>query len=184
MTKPEDHDPRDPQLRETGAALRAVWRAAEEEWTRAAFEAWEHERTLVDVARDCMHRGDTVTVQLPGRRLIGPVVSVGDDFVRIGTATGPVDVRVSCDARFHLRVVAPARAGGSRGLPGVATFRARLLQFEADRAAVEIGVHGTSDVMVGSITVGRDQVSLEDGNDGRVYVPIGSLSWVRPVDVD
>jgi hypothetical protein len=171
-------------LRDVGAAARAAWRADEEEWTRAAFEAWEHERALVDVARDCMHRGDTVALLLSQRMFSGLVLAVGHDFVRIGRAKDHVDVQTGAHAQFILRVLAPARAGGSRGTTRIATFRACLLQLEADRVEVELGASVSLDAMVGLIRVGGDHVRLEFGDGGRAYVPIGSVSWVRPVDVD
>ncbi len=172
------------RLGDVGAAARAAWRADEEEWTRAAFEAWEHERALVDVARDCMHRGDTVALLMSQRVFSGLVLAVGDDFVRVGRAKDYVDVRMGAHAQFILRVLTPAQAGGSRGTTGMATFRACLLQLEVDGVEVELGVHATLDAMVGLIHLGGDHVRLEVGDGGRAYVPIGSVSWVRPVEVD
>jgi len=62
-------------------ALRAAWRAEEAEWSRAALERWEHDRTLADVLRDCMHRGDTVAVDVDAQVFAGAVASVGVDMV-------------------------------------------------------------------------------------------------------
>jgi hypothetical protein len=171
------------KLGDVGAAARAAWRADEEEWTRAAFEAWDHERALVDVARDCMHRGDTVALLMSQRVFSGLVLAVGDDFVRVGSPTGHVDVRIGDHAQFILRVIAPARAGGWRGTTEIATFRACLLQLEVDGVEVELGVPA-ADAMVGLIYLGGDHVRLECRDGGSAYVPIGSVSWVRPVDVD
>ncbi len=175
---------RDDELREVAAATRAEWRADEEQWALAAFEAWEHDRTLLDVARECMHRGDTVAVALPGRTFVGAVSSVGDDRIGIATNEGPVDVRITQDAPITFRVVTRARVGGTRGEQAVVTFRARLLELETDAASVELGVPLADGVLNGRLRVGRDQVSVTDRDGGRCYVSIGSVSWVRPVDVD
>jgi hypothetical protein len=100
------------------AALRAEWRADEHAWTRAALQQWEHDRTLVDVLRTCLHRGDTVALEFPGRAFVGIVTAVGDDVARVATPDGSVDVYLAPTAAFVLRVVAPAPAGGQRGDPG------------------------------------------------------------------
>jgi hypothetical protein len=175
---------RDDELREVAAATRAAWRADEEQWARAAFEAWEHDRTLLDVARECMHRGDTVAIALPGRTFLGAVASVGNDRIGIATNEGPVDVQVIRDAPIAVRVVKRARVGGTRGEHAVVTFRARLLQLETDAESVELGVPVGDGVLNGRLRVGRDQVSVTDRDGCRCYVSIGSVSWVRPVDVD
>jgi hypothetical protein len=162
------------------AALRAEWRADEHAWTRAALEQWEHDRTLVDVLRTCLHRGDTVALELPGRAFVGIVSAVGDDIARVATPDGSVDVQLVPTAAFVLRIVAPARAGGQRGDPTIATFRARLLQLEG--VVIQLGVAAREDELTGQLCVGRDQISVVDREGARRYVPIGSVSWVRPVD--
>lgn len=170
------------RLREAGGAARAEWRAEEELWARAAFEAWEHQRSMIDVARDCMHRGDTVALVLPDRTFTGTVVAAGRDHVGLRTAGGRVDVGFAPASGPLLRVVAPARAGGSRGDGATSTFRARLLELEPSQKLVEVGCVGA--VLSGVLRVGRDQVSLEDSEGGRVYVPMASVIWARTVDVD
>jgi hypothetical protein len=172
----------DSPLDDGGSAARAAWRAEEEQWAQAAFEAWEHQRSLVDVARDCMHRGDTVAVMVSGRTFTGALVATHRDHLGLRTAGGRVDVPSGPTSSPVLRVVTTALTGGTRGEQGTSTFRARLLQLEASRARVEIG--GIGIVCSGVLRVGRDQVSLEDREGGRVYVPIASLAWVRTVEVD
>lgn len=164
------------------AALRAEWRAEENEWTRAALAQWEHDRTIVDVLRACMHRGDTVALEFPGRTFVGVVTAVGEDLVRLATADGSIDAHLDPVATFSLRVVTPARAGGERGDPTTATFRARLLQLEG--SIVQVGFPGRDDALTGQLCVGRDQISVVDRDGARRYLPVGSVPWVRPVDVD
>lgn len=164
------------------AAVRAEWRADEDAWTRAALEQWEHDRTLLDVLRTCMHRGDTVALEFPDRTFVGVVDAVGAELARLATSEGSVDAHVDAAAVFSLRVVAPARAGGGRGDPGITTFHARLLHLEA--TLVQLGTRVRDDALTGELRVGRDQVSVFDRDGVRRYVPIGSVSWVRPVDAD
>jgi hypothetical protein len=164
------------------AGLRAQWRAEEEQWTRAALERWEHDRTLLDVLRACMHRGDTVALAFADRTFTGVVTAVGADLARVETVDGSVDAHLGATAACSLRVITTARAGGERGDPSVATFRARLLHLEG--GVVQLGVRAPDDAVVGELRVGRDQVSVVDRDGARRYVPITSVSWVRPVDVD
>jgi hypothetical protein len=91
-------------------------------------------------------------------------------------------VRRSADAAVVVRVVAPARRGGSRGDLTVTTFAARLRQLEG--TWVQVGLRAPHGMAEGELLVGRDQVSLRHGDGRRAYVPIGSVCWVRPVDVD
>ncbi len=164
------------------AALRAEWRADEDAWTRAALEQWEHDRTLLDVLHTCMHRGDTVALDFPGRTFIGVVSAVGVDLARLATPDGSVDAHLGPAAVLSLRVVTPARAGGGRGDPSITTFRARLLHLEG--TFVQLGTRVRDDACSGELRVGRDHVSVLDRDGVRRYVPIESVTWVRPLDVD
>ena len=166
----------------SAGALRAAWRDEEAEWSRAALERWQHEQTLVDVLRECMYRGDTVAVRFAAHTFTGVLTSVGDDVARIAAPDGAVDVRVTARLPAVVRVVRAARRGGTRGDATVTTFWARLRQL--DRTEVQLGVHPTDDVVDGTLLVGRDQVGVTDRDGGRAYVPIGSVSWVRAVEVD
>ena len=49
-------------------------------------------RTLADVAREAMHRGDRVTVEVAGLRLAHPVIAVGVDYLVLDDGDGVVDV--------------------------------------------------------------------------------------------
>jgi hypothetical protein len=164
------------------AAVRAEWRADELEWTRAALEQWEHDRTLADVLRAFMHRGDTVALEFTGHTFVGVVTAVADDMVRLATTEGSVDAHLGTAGAFLVRVVEPARAGGQRGDEMIATFRARLLQLEG--VATSLGVAARADELTGRLCVGRDQISVVDRNGARRYVPMASVAWVRPLDVD
>jgi hypothetical protein len=162
-----------------GAAVRAEWRAEEEQWSRAALERWEHGRRLADVLRDCMHRDDVVTCELPTVTWTGAVVAVGIDVVRLDVGDAPVDVRLTADAPFVLRARAGTGTGpGARDRSGLTTFLARMR--ELDGTAVCIGTATGS--LEGRIRVGRDQVRVTDRDGGIAYVPSGSVWWVRALD--
>ena len=175
---------RHPDLALAGAAMRAEWRDEEEEWMRAAAQHWAHGRSVHDVARDFMHRGDTIEALAAGRVFTGPIDHVGDDFVEVRTPTGRVDVRTAmADGRGDtmapvvLRVVEKARAGGHRGVPGASTFRARLLEREASARPAVIGSVLLADEVRGHVGVGRDHVTVRgDGPD--TVVPLTWISWV------
>lgn len=164
---------------DAAATLRAEWRAEEERWSRAALEQWEHGRTLADVARECMHRGDGVTFAFAGVGWSGTVVAVGRDVVRVHIGDGSVDVRLAPDAPFVLRV----RLGvgdGRRGDGTVTTFAARLR--ELDGTVVCIGT--PEGPIEGTMRTGRDQLRITSCEGSTAYVPSGSVWWVRSVEVD
>lgn len=161
------------------AAVRAEWRADEEEWSRAALEQWEHGRGLADVARDCMQRGDTASFTFASVTWSGAIVAVGHDLARLDAGTRPVDVRLAPDAPFVLRV-RPGSADPERHDGTVTTFVARLR--ELDGTEVYIGT--STGALEGWLRVGRDQLRLTDRDGGCAYVPTGSVWWARPLDDD
>jgi hypothetical protein len=171
----------EPELR-VGRALRAEWRDDEEAWSRAALERWEQDRTLVDVLRDCMHRGDTVAFAFAACTFTGPIVAVGSDLVRVATAAGGVDVRVEATLPGVVRVVGRVPRGGARGDGGVTTFLARLRQLDATR--VRIGTDAAGHVATGELRLARDHVSVVDRDGDRLYLPMASVRWVRPDEDD
>jgi hypothetical protein len=177
-------DALDDDLRARGAALRAEWRAEEEEWTRAAFEHWEHSRRLLDVARECMHRGDTVAIATSAGSVRGRVLGVGQDTLRVGADRAPVDVRVSPGTTVVLRVDAHARGGGVRGDEPSITFRARLLEHEVAGRTVELGVGVPARAVTGVVRVGVDHVRVIDRDGTPSYVSLAAIAWMRGLDDD
>ena len=63
----------------------------------------------------------------------------------------------------------------------MSTFVARLRQLEG--TTVRLGVDA-GDEVTGVLGLGRDHVSVTDRDGGRGYVPMASVRWVRPDDVD
>ncbi len=167
------------------AMARAEWRAEEERWSRAALERWEHGRGLVDIVRDCMHRGDAVTFGFLSHSWSGVVVAVGRDVACVDTGAGRVDIRLGADAPFVLRVRASnfggthvdAHAAGCDDRT-LTTFTARLR--ELDGTALCIGT--SAGPLEGRLRIGVDQLRVTDVDGGMAYVPMGSVWWVRPLD--
>jgi hypothetical protein len=158
------------------AAVRAEWRAEEQQWSRAALEQWEHGRALVDIARDAMHRGDTVTFAFPSIVWSGEIIAVGHDVARLDADFSRVDIRLAADAPFVLRIRSGPRAAG-RTDATMSTFVVRLR--ERDGTDVSIGTaHGA---LEGTLRIGRDQLRLTDRDGGSAYVPIASAWWLRPL---
>jgi hypothetical protein len=170
----------DGDLRARAAAVRAEWRADEEEWTRAAYEQFEHGRTLVDVLRSCMHRGDRISVVAGDTTFRGIVTGVGPDTARLQLGVDPddvVDVNLAAAPGVVLRVDAPARAGGTRGDADV-TFRARALARERT-TSVAVGVVHPPLVVTGTVRVGSDHLRVSAVDGSETSVSLRAVSWIR-----
>jgi hypothetical protein len=171
-------------MSDDAAIARAEWRAEEEQWSRAAFERWEHGRGLVDVVRDCMHRGDTVTFGFPSQAWSGDVVAVGRDVACVDTGAARVAIRLRADAPFVLRVrssnvgTRDRNAAAGRDDGPLTTFTARLR--EVDGTALCIGT--SAGPLEGRLRIGVDQLRLTHVAGGVAYVPIDSVWWLRPLD--
>jgi hypothetical protein len=188
---PRDPSALGPDLAAAAGALRDEWRLDEEEYTRAAVQQWTHSRGLIDVARDLLHRGDVVALDLGAKTFTGTIVDVGDDFLRLRTAGGVIDVALqllveSTPGRRGPRLVAPVvlrvlqrvRKGGRRGNAGASTLRARLLEYEADEVEVVVGSPLLRDELRGALTVGRDFVAVQARGAEPAFLPIAWVTWV------
>jgi hypothetical protein len=148
-------------MTDDAAAIRAEWRAEEADWSRAAFEHWEHGRGLADVLRDCLHRGDRVTFAFASLAWSGEVAGVGD-------APFVLRIRPRCGSWRDTRMTRSA----------LTTFAARLR--ELDGTSVSIGI--PTGPLEGTMRIGRDQVRLVDRDGNASYVPLRAVGWVRPLD--
>jgi hypothetical protein len=63
--------------------MREEWRTEQEAVTHDAAEQWRHSRTLLDLARDHMHRGDLVAVTAAGHEAVGEIVEVARDRIAL-----------------------------------------------------------------------------------------------------
>ncbi|MBW3579133.1 MAG: hypothetical protein KY462_15645 [Actinobacteria bacterium] len=175
----------DPALRGLARELRerigAEYRFDAEDGERLAAQASLRARSLHDVLVHLRSRGDTVAVGLGDHVLMGAVVFVGTDYLRLRTGAGSVDVRL--DQPLALRVVERARSGGTGRSDGAATFRARLLQLELDRAAVQLDTAVVGDVLRGRLkAVGRDHALLHALDDQEWVIPFVAIRSVTHAD--
>ena len=166
-----------PDLGGMASSLRAGWRDEEEGMARDALEAWTHQRTLVDVARELMHRGDAVAFLTTGTAFAGTIVEVGRDLVIVRGAPGDVDIHLAVPPM--VRVVERAKTGGTSGGSGL-SFRARLAEHEMAGLDVVVGTTHTGYALRGRLTLGADQIHLRGTDGAETYVPIVSIAYVAP----
>jgi hypothetical protein len=174
----------DPELESAAGAAREERRVEEEEYARAAARQWARHRDLLDVARELQHRGDTVAIDVGEMSFRGVVAVVGRDYLQLATPAGRVDVPVltgSGALPLVVRVVERARRGGRRAKPGAQTFRARLLEYDADEVDMLIGSVLLRDDLRGRLTVGRDHVVVRGRDGDETYLPLAWIAWVRAV---
>ena len=106
---PDDEELPRPELdapSDVGAAMREEWRVEQEEITRDAAEVWQHARTLLDVAREYMHRGDRVVVTAAGHRIPGDVDLAAQLLLGLLNEAGAV-IAAAPKPQAMLRRVAP-----------------------------------------------------------------------------
>jgi len=165
-------------LRAAAADAREEWRADEQHWSAAALEQWRHTRTLLDLARDHLHRGDTIAFRWPGATVAvtGRVIGVSDDAVAVATFAGRVDVALAPGTVISWSEVDSATRGGSRGIAPL-TFRARLLELESLTCEVDVA-HLDGEVVRGVLRVGRDHVQVV-APDATWAIAVSALRWVR-----
>lgn len=180
-----DHDP--PSTSDALPELaRFLRQGAGQEW-RAEWEATEFEthqgrlrrRTLRDVAKMLLHRGDRLTVQAGRLQLSGRVTAGGTDYVTINTEHLCADARLG---RVALRVT-KRHSGGAQagGMPS--TWRARLAQMELTQETVKVYAPSLGVSVAGKIrAVAVDHVWLVDAAGFDFYVPFEEISVVtRPL---
>ena len=154
---------------------------------RAEFEATEFEthqerlrrRTLRDVTKMLLHRGDRLTVRAGDLQLSGQVTAGGADYVTITTEHLCADARLD---RVALRVT-KRRSGGSQagGMPP--TWRARLVQMELTQEVVEVHAPSLGVSLEGRIrVVAVDHLWLVEAAGYDSYLPFEEIAIVtRPL---
>lgn len=168
-----------PVGRELRQGIGAEVRADAEETERLVALAARRRRSLADVGAELLARGDTVAVDVPGRRFTGTVVHAGADVLRLRTIAGAA-VDVPLRGPVGLAVVERARSGGSDRLDGPASFRSRLLELELAGAAVELG-----DASAGAPALGRlsavavDHVVLATTAGEERYLSLAAITYVQ-----
>lgn len=153
------------------------FRAEAEETERAAAQAARRRRTLTDVMREAMARGDDVTAEVPGRTFLGTVVHAGSDLVSLATPAGRVDLPTT-QVALTLQVARRRTAVGRDPQSGPGTFKARLLEIELGGSSVALGIAAFPVERVGRIlAVGSDHVVVMDGNQ-EWFVPLAAISYL------
>ncbi len=171
-------DPNDELARELrwgpGAELRAEAEITELETHQGRLRR----RTIHDLARQSMNRGDVVTVDVGGTSVTGSIDAVGSDYMVITTASAVVDVAFeSVVLRF-----ARSSARGRSTRPGSATLKARLAEYEQTGETVrvvapEVGIDTTGRVRVAAV----DHVIVEDQQRGEMVIPYSKVALIfRP----
>ena len=168
-------------LEEVAAAIRAEIRLEAEEAEREAAVSAAMRRDVADVARELMAHGDTVAVDGGQRRFVGHIMAAGSDVVTIDAENRRVDVNLKT---FQgMRVVMRARSGGRRGTSGGATsLRARLLELHLSGEAIEAGIAGSGEPILGPVAlVGSDHIAVGGTTGPEWFVPLTSLAYVALV---
>jgi hypothetical protein len=161
--------------------MREEWRAEQESVTHDAAEQWRHSRTLLDLARDHMHRGDRVAITVAGHRAVGEIIEVPRDRIAVldDLAGARVDVHVTDAIPLAFSVIERARAGGRSGAR-TATFRARLLELEAAGSLVAVATSMGADRLTGTLSVGTDLVVIATPAGAETVIALSAVASVAP----
>lgn len=161
------------------AVMDAEVRAEQAAYEAMALQGEWRARSLADVARELLARGDVVEIRVLGRPLTGSVVFAGQDYLTVRTPRGAVDVVLArCDL---LRVVHRVREGGRSPGRGAQTFRARMTEHETTGQRLRLLVTGEGEVEGVVQAMAVDHVLLQTGG-GQVVVPEGHVvaAWSEP----
>lgn len=173
-----------PDLGAVGGAMRAEWRAEQEAATSDAAEQWRHSRTLLDLAREHMHRGDRVAITVAGHRAVGTIIEVASDRIALLDGSDDerrTDVHVIDAVPLAFSVVERARAGGRSGAR-TASFRARLLELEAAGATVVVATALAPEPFTGTLSVGTDHIVLTTATSDETVIALAAVASVSPGD--
>lgn len=184
-TASPDHDPS--STPDTMADLaRYLRQGVGQEW-RAELEATEFEthqdrlrrRTLRDIAKMLLHRGDRLTIRTGRLQLTGEVVGGGRDYVTINTEHLCADARLD---RVALRVTRRS-TGGAEARGTAPTWRARLTEMELTQEMVEVYAPSLGVSQPGRIrVVATDHLWLVDPTGFDSYLPLEEIAVViRPL---
>ena len=165
--------------------MREEWRVEQETATRDAAEQWRHSRTLLDLARDHMHRGDRVAITVAGHWAVGTIIEVARDRIALLDDTSVemaarTDVHVTDALPLAFSVVERARSGGRTGAR-TASFRARLLELETAGAPVVVATSLGPDPFTGTLSVGTDLVVVATAAGNETVIALAAVASVAPV---
>lgn len=154
--------------------MRAELRAEAEEWERLAALDLLRGRTLADVARELVGRGDVVAVSAGARTFVGPVVHAAGDLACVRTTAEDIDVNLPATAA--VRVVERSRSGGSPAA-GPDSFKARLFEHERGGDPVEVG--WAAERLLGVVrAVAVDHVVVDDADGHRWHLTTARIGYL------
>ena len=174
---PHSDPPDDESLLDLARFLR---QGVGQEW-RAELEATEFEthqqrlrsRTLQQVAKMILHRGDRLTIQTGKMQVSGEVVGCGADYLTLETVGGRVDARLDRIAM----VVTKQVSGGIDPKGGAPTWRARLKELELTGEEVELYGSSLGHSRQGRIrAVSTDHVWLVERSRSDIYLPFEEIA--------
>jgi hypothetical protein len=160
--------------------LRAGAREQQEDAEAVVAELAMATRTLREAVLDRARRGCAIRIELGSTVLLGTVVHVGSELVRLSSGDREM-VDVVLDAVSAMRIEASEGnvAPVSTGYPE--TLLARCRELVQVNAEVEIG-RSNAPVLRGRImAVNATHLELLDGVGGSWLVPTGAVGWVRRV---
>jgi hypothetical protein len=166
-----------PDLVSSSASLRAEWQTEQDATVHEAAEEWLHGRTLGEVARECLHRGDPVRVTLANQKFAGEVLEVGHDLLAIRSQLLRVDLHLHPSVPLFLEPERK-RNGGPRGVAAAGSFRGALLAREQEAIDVVVGTTFTKEELEGRVVVGRDHVCVVGPRSAETYVPLAGVAYV------
>lgn len=165
-------DPHDPGLsRRVEREMRAHLADAE----REAAQLAARRRTLADITRRAVERGDLITVSVGGRAVTGTGIYARRDLLTVATTQALVEVNVG--AIEWIRVDRAGVSGGRTSPDEAESFEARLRLLELGAETIELlGCHGRLRVRGKLSAVGRDHVAVT-ASDGKVwYTPLSQVA--------
>ena len=125
--------------------MREEWRAEQEAATRDAAEQWRHSRTLLDLAREHMHRGDRVAITVGRPPAAGEIVEVATDRIALFDDERRTDVHLIDSVPLAFTIVERAAFGRSHrrahGVVSRPAARARSRGHARDRRDGERAGH-------------------------------------------
>ncbi len=169
----------DEELDRVAAVMDAEVRAEQAAYEAMALQAEWRARSLTDVVRELVVRGDTIDMTTAGQTIAGTVVHAGADYAVVDGPRGYCDVALA--VLTTLRVTQRSRDGGNSPARGAATLRARMTEHETAEAPLTI-LLATGEMLEGRVrAAASDHLLLEDRR-GAVVIPWRALAaaWPAP----
>lgn len=167
-----EHSPFEPGLeRRLDAEMRRELEAAEREAGKLAAKR----RTIADVARSVVDRGDTVTVASDGLEFTGTGIYARGDLLTLRSRAALVEVNLG--AIDWLRLEASVDTGGRSSPIEAESFAARLGLLELTAERVELVGRGGNPRVSGVIAaVARDHVVVDSADGKRWFLRLADIA--------